>query len=276
MPRVLAIALLMVLVWPASVVAQSGPPLVSTTIDQHARFPSLEQQLPALQSTSGRFSSINPPNQVTCRNSSVVGRVISNNLIHVDQFDCLEFRTDNGYHGCCSLVNVELADPADASKKMIPGRRVIVKGTFKSALEDHSGYPVNFVFVEAAQVTLFGTDQDPLYANATYIVCQPPQLAALSRQVGHDLCVQSDIIKSLDVIGPALETAARSLDNSSSGPDAIMCRIDPAHTDAGLLSEETCAFNNYWDWWVLKEHSPLQTFPYRPPKLPAPLSEANH
>jgi hypothetical protein len=109
---------------PAGVVAQESAPSVSTTIGQRARSPSLEQQLPALRSGSGRFSTINPPYQVTCHVRSVAGRVLSSSLIYMrDDFYCDNY--PHGFQGHGMLVNVELGDAA----KMIPGTSVIVQAS---------------------------------------------------------------------------------------------------------------------------------------------------
>ena len=97
-------ALLMQFLQPADAVAQESAPSATMT-DQRAHFPSLGQQLPALLSGSGRFSAIDPANQVTCGATSVAGRVISRSLIYMrENFDC------GGFRGHGMLVNVELAD----------------------------------------------------------------------------------------------------------------------------------------------------------------------
>jgi hypothetical protein len=150
---------------------------------------------------------------------------------------------------------------------MIPGRKVSVKGSVLSAMESHGGYIVYFVVVENAQITLVGTDVDPLYTNATYMVCQPPQLERLSKTVGHTFCVQSDIVKNWDFLKPSLATALRLSETPPTGTSAISCREDSARTDAGLQSPIACAFNNYWAWWDMKARSPQSTFTYKPPEL---------
>src|SRR5882757_11076596 len=55
-----------------------------------------------LQSASGRFSSLNPPNQRNCPYKKVTGRVVSTRLIMVKQMDCGRPGHDN------VLVNVQL------------------------------------------------------------------------------------------------------------------------------------------------------------------------
>ena len=256
MIRYLAAGLLMVLFLPAGVLAQGSAPATAKTTDQQARFPSLGQQLPALLSGSGRFSAINPTNQVTCGEFSVAGHVISRNLIYmIDNFDCAR-----GFRGHGMLVNVELADPADAAK-MIPGSAVVAQGTIKNAIENHNGYTVYFIFVENARVTPFGTEVDPNYANFNYMNCQPPELDALAKQLGHELCVQNTLVTNLAATGQALEAAAHAPvkmlpgDPVSGDPAAITCRLDPERSDAEL-SAMTCARNNYWVWWRAKWFNP--------------------
>jgi len=247
-------ALLMQFLQPADAVAQESAPSATMT-DQRAHFPSLGQQLPALLSGSGRFSAIDPANQVTCGATSVAGRVISRSLIYMrENFDC------GGFRGHGMLVNVELADPADAAK-MIPGSAVIAQGTIKDAHENHNGYTVYFIFVEKARVTSFGSDIDPQYANFTYMNCQPPELDALAKLLGRELCVQNTLVTNLVATGQELEAAAHAPMKISPGdlvsgdPAAITCRLDPERSDAEL-SAITCARNNYWVWWRAKWFNP--------------------
>lgn len=259
MVRYLAATLLLALFLPAGVLAQSSAPTTADTTVQPARFPSLGQQLPALLSGSGRFSVIDPQYQVTCHVSSVAGRVVSHRLIYMkDDFDCN--KDQYGFNGHGMLVNIELADPADAAK-MVPGTAVIAKGTVKNAMEKHNGYSVYFIFVENARVTAIGPDVDPQYANFTYMNCQPPELDALAKQLGRELCVQSTLVTNLAATGQALEGAAHAPakmspgDQVSGDPAAITCRLDPERTDAEL-SAMTCARNNYWVWWRAKRFNP--------------------
>jgi hypothetical protein len=93
-PRVPTATLLLMLFCPAAVLAQApaGPPV--------AFAPVTGVPIP-LQSTSGRFSSLNPPNQLNCPNSKVIGRVVSARLIMVDEMGCRG-------QGGSTLVNVEL------------------------------------------------------------------------------------------------------------------------------------------------------------------------
>src|SRR5690349_19299310 len=89
----------------------------------------------AVQSASGRFSSLNPPNRRNCPYKQLTGRVVSPRLIMVKQMNCGRRGHDN------VLVNVQLSNPADAAQ-MVMGRRVVIAGRFKSALEDRD--PVFF------------------------------------------------------------------------------------------------------------------------------------
>src|ERR1700742_2317005 len=114
--HLLTIALVITLSWCGALLAQESTPRASAKEDTPASFPSVGQQLPALQSTSGRFSSIAPRGQVMCANNGIVGRVISSNLVYVDQFDCATIRGGSGYTGCCSLINVAPADPANSAQ----------------------------------------------------------------------------------------------------------------------------------------------------------------
>ncbi len=259
----LTIGTLLLLACPAPALAQDGAPTTAT--DQRARFPSLGQQLPALLSGSGRFSGINPRNQVTCDATSVAGRVISRNLIYMrDNFYCA-----GGFGGHGMLVNVELADAADVAK-MIPGTAVIAQGTIKNAIENHNGYTVYFIFVEKARISSFGSEIDPQYANFTYMNCQPPELDALAKQLGRELCVQSTLVTNLAATGQALEAAAHAPAKMSPGdpvsgdPAAITCRLDLERSDAEL-SAMTCARNNYWVWWRAKWFSPSTISTTGPP-----------
>jgi hypothetical protein len=253
MTRLLAAVALLLFFYPAAALAQDGAPATAAN-NQHTRFPSVGQQLPALLSGSGRFSAINPPNQGAC-GTVLSGHVVSRNLIYVrENFEC------GGFRGHGMLVNVELADPADAAR-MIPGTAVIAQGTVKGAHETHNGYTVYFIFVENARVTSFGSDIDPEYANFNYMNCQPPELDALAKQLGRQLCVQNTLVTNLAATGQELDAATRVPVKMSPGdpvsgdPAAITCRLDPERTDAEL-SAITCARNNYWVWWRAKWFNP--------------------
>ena len=252
--------------------AQHDTPVAAN--DQPVSFPPVTRTLPSpLLSASGRFSSLNPPNQVICHNSNATGRVVSARLIRVDQFDCDDYGSGLGYHGCCSLMNVELSDSADA-EKMVIGKRVTIKGTFKNAFEYHDNYPVNYLIAKNARI-LYGDPFDRSAAlvqdTTSFIMCEPQQLDALSTQLGRELCVQSTIVANLNVAGPALETAARSLVQHPTGEErvgdlnAITCRLDPEHTDAHLQAAVACARNSYWAWWVGKQRDPVGYGKQAPP-----------
>ena len=253
-PRIWAALFLIAAFCPGVALAQNGAPAAAAN-DQNVRFPTLGQQLPALLSGSGRFSAIDPQHRVTCDATSVAGRVISRNLIFMrETFDC------GGFRGHDMLINVELADPVDATK-MIPGTAVIAQGTIKDGHENHNGYTVYFIFVEKARVTPFGSGIDPQYANFTYMNCQPQELDTLAKQLGRELCVQNTLVTNLAATGPTLEAAAHAPVKMSPGdavsgdPAAITCRLDPERSDAEL-SAMTCARNNYWVWWRAKWFNP--------------------
>ena len=84
------------------------------------------------------------------------------------------------------------------------------------------------------------------------IVCEAPELTALSGKLGRNLCVQKSIVANLSVTGPALHTAARALlehpigYNPSRDPDAITCRQDSTQTGTRLPPVMTCGYNRDW------------------------------
>jgi hypothetical protein len=279
--RLLAAWFLLMFLHPAVALAQNSAPAATETSAPPAVFPPVTQTLPNLQSTSGRFSSYDPPHKVVCHNGNVTGRVVSQHLIYVDQFGCEEYGFNNsGYHGCCSLMNVELSEPSD-TEKMVVGKLVTIHGLYESAREGHGNYTVFFLIAEKAQVVRgdpFGDYSAPVQVNTSFILCQPPELAGLSANLGRSLCVQSDIVSRLDVTASMLETAAHSFvkypaeDQSSGDPNAIICRQAPEQTDAGLPSAVTCAYNYYWSWWASKQRSPNTTVPLPP----APTYDGAH
>lgn len=85
------------------------------------------------------------------------------------------------------------------------------------------------------------------------IVCEPPQLDALSKEVvkrqRKRLCVQKDILENLRATGAALAKAAHTFESfpEAEGPNAITCRNPPFgfHMPFRGLAW-ICAFNNYW------------------------------
>jgi hypothetical protein len=219
-----------------------------------------------LQSASGRFSSLKPPHQRNCPYKKVTGRVVSTRLIMVQQMDCGRPGHDN------VLVNVQLSNPADAVQ-MVPGRRVVVAGKFKSAVEDRD--PRFFAeFLIAEKAVLVADDPrdrsaPPAQTFTSYMVCQPPELDALARQLGNELCVQNTIVADLAKTGPTLETAARTPaklspeDTVPGDPNAISCRLDPKRSDAHLPAI-ACARNSYWAWYKTKWEDPLSPTPAPP------------
>jgi len=207
-----------------------------------------------LQSASGRFSSLNPPDRLNCPYRKVTGRVVSPRLIMVKQMFCGLRGHDN------VLVNVQLRNPADAVQ-MVTGRSVTIAASFKSAMEDRDPrFYAEFLIAEKAELVA-GDPLDrsvpPAQAFTSYMVCQPPELDALATQLGHELCAQSTLVANLTVTAPALETAARAPANASpedtvSGdPNAITCRLDPQRSDR-YLPAIACARNNYWVWYKTK------------------------
>jgi hypothetical protein len=231
-----------------------------------AAFPQVTAAPIPLQSASGRFSSLNPSNRRNCSFNKVTGRVVSTRLIMVKEMNCGRPGHDN------VLVNVQLSNPADAVQ-MVTGRRVAITARFKSAQEDRDPrFFAEFLIAEKAE---FVTD-DPLDRSAppsqaftSYMICQPPELDALARQLGNELCVQNTIVADLTKRNPALETAARTPaevppeDTVSGDPDAISCRLDPKRSDAHLPAI-ACARNNYWAWYKAKWDDPLSPTPAPP------------
>ncbi len=201
-----------------------------------------------LQSVSGRFSSLNPPNRKNCPFTQVTGRVVSAGLILADEAGCGQKETGN------VLVNVQLANPADAAQ-MVVGRRVTLSGKFISAEERRDG-PFTAFFVIAQNAELVSADRSVPSASAftSIMLCQPPELDALAAKLGSDLCVQNTLLDNLAAAGRALEAAARAPANVSPAaavtgdPNAISCRLDREHS-ALHLKAIACARNSYWAWY---------------------------
>ncbi len=198
-----------------------------------------------LLSASGRFSSLTPPNQLSCGHDKISGRVVTPNLIMVKKTDCGRHGHDN------VLVNVQFANPSDAAQ-MVTGRQVTITARLKSAEED----------------------RDPLVRSASpaftsYMMCQPPELDALATKLGKELCVQNTVVADLTQTGPALEAAARTPANLSPAdavpgdPNAISCRLDPKRSDAQLPAI-ACAKNSYWAWYSAKWPAPWSSTPAPP------------
>ena len=219
-----------------------------------------------LQSASGRFSSLNPPNRLNCPYREVTGRVVSSRLIMVKEMFCGRQGHDN------VLVNVQLSNPADAVQ-MVTGRGVTIAARFESALEDRDPrFYAEFLIAEKAELVAgdpLDRSAPPAPAFTSYIVCQPPELDALATRLGHELCAQSTLVANITGTGPALETAARAPANASpedtvSGdPNAITCRLDPQRSDRHLPAI-ACARNSYWVWYTAKWRDPLSSTPAPP------------
>jgi hypothetical protein len=241
----------------------SGPALAQGGAAPSVAFPQVTGFPTPLQSASGRFSSLNPRNPRNCPYKQVTGRVVSARLIMVQQMNCGRPGHDN------VLVNVQLKNPADAVQ-MVPGRRVVVAAKFKSAVEDRDPrFFAEFLIAEQAELVADeprDRSAPPAQAFTSYMMCQPPELDSLARQLGNELCVQNTLAADLAKTGPALEAAARAPgkvspeDPVSGDPNAISCRLDPKRSDAHLPAI-ACARNSYWAWYKAKWDDPLSPTP---------------
>jgi hypothetical protein len=250
MPRDLPTAVLLLMLFcPAAVLAQEGAAINGPPV----AFPQVTAVPIPLESTSGRFSSLNPPRQTACANRRVTGRVVSIRLIQVKQFDCLGNDASLPLENV--LMNVQLGNPADTGQ-MVVGRLVIIEGSIKIAQEPHGNYLVFFLIAEKARPVAGEPSAAPASASTSYMMCQAPELDALASQLGRELCVQSTIMANLNAAGPALQTAARALVQDSpkdaASSDSIICRQDRERSDAHLAAM-ACARESYWDWWSLKQ-----------------------
>lgn len=235
--------------------AQPGPPVAFAPVTG----------IP-LESASGRFSSINPPNAVGCGHQKITGRVVSPYLIMVKQTDCGRPGHDN------VLVNVQFANPADVAQ-MITGKRVTIAADLKSAEEDRDPlFYAEYLIAEKARLERIDPrdpSAPPAGAFTSYMMCQPPELDALATKLGKDLCVQSTVVADLGVTGPALEAAAHAPANLSptdavaGDPNAISCRLDPKRSDSQLPAI-ACARNSYWAWYQEKWPAPWSSTPAPP------------
>jgi len=228
-------------------------------------FPQVTAAPIPLQSASGRFSSLNPLDQRNCSYKRVAGRVVSPRLIMVKQMNCGLPGHEN------VLVNVRLSNPADAAK-MIAGRQVVIAASFKSAHEFRDAlFDAEFLMAENARLVDDPRERStaPPQTFTSYMLCQPPELDALSVKLGRDLCVQSTLIANLPAAEPALEMAARSPAKVSpqeavpGGPDAITCRLDPGISDRQLPAI-ACARGSYWAWYQAKWPEPWSSTPAPP------------
>jgi hypothetical protein len=252
-PTLIIGALLSTLFFSSDRLAAQGPPVAFAPVTG----------VP-LQSTSGRFSSLNPSNWRNCPYTKVTGRVISPALIMVKDMSCGRRGHDN------VLVNVQLANPA-AAAQMVTGRQVVVTAKFRSATEDRDPlFFAEFLVAENAQVVAENPrDRSAGQPFTSYMMCQPPELDALAKQLGSELCVQSTVVADLTNTGPALEAAARTPeklapeDAVSGDPNAISCRLDPKRSDAQLPAI-ACARGSYWAWYKAKWPDPLSPTPAPP------------
>jgi hypothetical protein len=227
-----------------------------------------------LQSTSGRFSSLNPPNQRRCSfNRKIIGRVVSTRLIIVDWRMDTPYGEGTRYCGRGQnrnvLVNVEFNDPADAVQ-MLVGRRVAITGTLKSAWENRTAqFWADFLILQKAELVAADPPAVPGPAFTSYMICQPPELDTIATGLGRELCVQNTILANLAATGSALEMAARAhtdappMDEASNDPNAISCRSDPGISDRNLPAI-ACARGSYWAWYRAKWGNPFFVPPAPP------------
>jgi len=250
-----AIGALCLLVCPTALPAQNPPAGSPVTFAPVTPIP--------LLSASGRFSSLYPSNQLNCPYKRVTGRVVSPRLIMVTKMSCGRPGHDN------VLVNVQFRNPIDAAQ-MVPGRRVTVTASFKSAVEDRDPlFFAEFLIAQNAVVAGDPRDRSAPQAFTSYMLCQAPELDALSRRLRKELCVQNTLLANLATTAPALEAAARTpekvspTDTVSGGPNAITCRFDPGLSDR-LLPAIACARGSYWAWYREKWDEPWSATPAPP------------
>jgi hypothetical protein len=215
-----------------------------------------------LLSASGRFSSLTPPNQLSCGHDKITGRVVSPSLIMVRKIDCGRRGHDN------VLVNVQFANPGDAAQ-MLTGRQVTITARLKSAEEDRDPlFYAEYIIADRARL-VSGGPRGPSAPFTSYMMCQPPELDALATKLGKELCVQSTLVTDLAQTGPALEMATRSpanvspTDSVAGDPNAISCRLDPKRSDAQLPAI-ACARGSYWAWYSAKWPAPWYSTPAPP------------
>ncbi len=242
MRLIMAIGSLFLLACSGPVLAQNGP---SVAFGQVTGIP-----IP-LQSVSGRFSSLNPLDQFGCSDKKVSGRVVSPSLLLVTGSGC--GRRGQNY----LLVNVRFAHPADAAQ-MVPGRHVEITANFKRAFEAREPiFTADYVIADKAAIV--GGDPiepsvPPAPAFTSYMICQPPELDALAKEVGSDLCVQNTLLTDLKATEPALAAAARAPSKTppedivSGDANAISCGLDPGVSDRHLTAI-ACARGSYWAWY---------------------------
>lgn len=219
---------------------------VALAQDGPVAFPQVTAMPTPYQSTSGRFSSLNPVNRTACPNRRVTGRVVSARLIMVGEGFCGRGRSGN------ILVNVEFADPAQ-ERQMVVGRQVTITAAFQNAEEARTDeFYANYLIAERAVLVSAGPLVAPTHAFTSYMICQPPELDALAQKLGSEMCVQNTLLESGWL--PALEQAAREMgqaDSNSGDPHAIICRPDRERSDLNLPAV-TCARASYWAWYESK------------------------
>jgi len=221
---------------------------------------SVQPAAPVLASLSSPVAvKSNEPAVHNCRSAKLFARVLSPEEIQLSGFTCFTDDKEGSplKFGSCPLsstdlsdrergckfdltMKVQLADPADAGKMQM-NRIVRLGGDVRVTTQDHA----DELTVENARVL----QVDPFGLSRQAVKCQPPELAEISKRVGHRLCVQNDVLANLNVAGPALQAAAGApvhdpVANKPSGDaDAITCR------QYGIgIQPLNCAYNSYWVW----------------------------
>lgn len=212
----------------------------------------------------------------SCRNHNATGRVIAPEGIQMPGFQCDLTNLGNGddatfpirlghfgeYFGRPNkqadiTMRVKLADAADAGK-MQAGGRVTVSGDIRVTKFRDGRYFLAMTDAKVVWVDPFDRTAAPVPSGTGFIVCDPPELVALSKQVGRRLCAQNDIVNNLGATGPTLAEAASSLvrypeaNASADDPNAITCRQPKNQTSSRVLPPVTCAHNSYWNLVALR------------------------
>ena len=257
-------AALLILFSPTAALAQNAPPAESG--GPPVSFPQVTEIPIPLQSSSGRFSSLNPTGRHNCGYSGkVTGRAVSMRLMMVRYRFCGRGQYEN------LLVNIEFSNPADAMY-MVPGRRVAITANFRIAEEGRTAwfFAEYLIAEKAALVAADPLDRsNPPVAFTSYMLCQPPDLDAFAAKLGRELCVQSTVVENLMQTAPALGAAARApaqvspLEAVSGDPVAITCRLDSRRSDIHLPAI-ACARNSYWAWYRTKWRDPFLREPAPP------------
>src|SRR5690606_4224148 len=126
-------------------------------------------------------------------------------------------------------------------QQMIVGRNVTIAASFKSAEEDRdTQFYALYLIAEKAALVSGDPAQAPAPAFTSYIVCQPPQLDALTRKLGNELCVQNTLLPDPGTTSAALEAAASTpaifspADTAPGDAAAITCYRDRERSDINL------------------------------------------